>query len=279
MSEASERKDRLIAVYNEEVYEKLGDVFDFRRCNGRQDKDFHFGKIKKDWVWMSIPSGSELLGREVENAVHFVFSEKDDKYEVKIAAEVLPAIHSFIDKLRVPGNVEKLIAEYRKLPDFFDVQATYRTPPPGRDRIMQGGNIGHWDQTTQFKCNAIAEEDFKVHILDYLIFHYEHRLKDNQYPTVRIARAVVKKEEITSAFKTLKPLHRLLFNLDTELSIKKNILREKFGDEEFESMLEDKDYDLILEEVRSFDRSITVDDLKELRRRKARVAIRTGGEQ
>src|SRR3989338_4986976 len=123
MSEASERKDRLIAVYNEEVYERLGNVFDFRRCNGRQDKDFHFGKIKKDWVWMSIPSGSELLGREVENAVHFVFSEKDDKYEVKIAAEVLPAIHSFIDKLRVPGNVEKLIAEYRKLPDFFDVQA------------------------------------------------------------------------------------------------------------------------------------------------------------
>ncbi|HLC20070.1 MAG TPA: hypothetical protein VJK72_04060 [Candidatus Nanoarchaeia archaeon] len=224
MSENAQRKNELVLIYNEEVYDKLKDtIFQFKRCSGIADSDFKI-EVDKGVAWMMIWAGTIESGKELTDTINLVISYPiEEKFEIKITAQNEKPVNEFLSKMGSQTNKERLLKAFVKLPDGFHMQVGYKF----HDNQHQAQNYNrNWSDQKPLQCNKISmtELDSSITYLE----NYRDR-NSSQYPIVRIARILIKKDEISSAFQNLKPIHELLFELDNEPRRKMKYLQSIFG--------------------------------------------------
>src|SRR3989344_8602404 len=191
MSENAQRKNELVLIYNEEVYDKLKDtIFQFKRCSGIADSDFKI-EVDKGVAWMMIWAGTIESGKELTDTINLVISYPiEEKFEIKITAQNEKPVNEFLSKMGSQTNRQRLLNAFAQLPDGFHMQVGYKF----HDDKHKAQNFNHnWSDQKPIQCNKITMEALENSIA------YLENCKDrntSQYPIVRIARILTEKDEI-----------------------------------------------------------------------------------
>lgn len=254
--ELKERKKYLVAVYNEEVYLKLNkdEEFRFEKCEGIDDLKFKMGRFAP---WMIIPTATGASGSRLMYEINFAISYTKPDFEVSMGSETNLAVQQFIDQMALKDNQLKLLELFKKLPDICVIQVGYKF----RDKKHRAPPLPrNWEDTQPHKCNTLSDKELEE-MMEYLDFYLRNGAKFEEYPIITIVDAIVKKEELGSLFKILKPIYNLLFNLDTFDYRRAKEIKQIPS---FEWYVDGGQYELLLEKVQKQFPEIDKSKLKKL---------------
>ena len=207
---------------------------------------------------MAIPTATGTFGPnlmyEINFTIHYV---EHDLFEVTINSETNVAVKQFIEQMVLKDNQLKLLELFKKLPDICFIQVGYkfkdkkhRAPPYPRN----------WEETSPYQCNKLSISKLEE-MREFLNFYLLNGTKFEEYPIISIVSAKIRRQDLSSLFKILKPIYKLLFTLDTfDYRRAKEISRIH----NFDWYVDERRYDLLLEEVQKHFPDIDKSKLKKL---------------